>query len=85
MNRSGAPVFTKGNKLAVGKGRPPKHQIIKQLEAMRDEVNKMPDIWLNAIAHREQTTLQELQIPLSQITDHVRTLAAGLLYLRERF
>jgi len=76
--------FAEGNRASVGHGRPKKHITISTLEQLRDEVCNLSNELLHAIANREQYALKIAQIPLSQVTEKIQTLAAGLLYLRSK-
>ncbi|MBZ0057452.1 MULTISPECIES: hypothetical protein [unclassified Leclercia] len=84
MNRTGKGGFTPGHTRSKGKGRPRKHEIIRQLEQLRDEVSQIPDQLLSAIANYEPVTLEQFKIPLSQINQQIQILASGFLYLRDK-
>lgn len=80
--KPGNPNFTKGNSWGKLGGRPCKHQTIKALEQLREDINMIPDVLLKALAFREQATLQDFKIPLSQVTRQIVITARGLLYER---
>ncbi|BBR59354.1 MULTISPECIES: hypothetical protein [unclassified Klebsiella] len=82
MTNSGQ--FKKGNTVSVGHGRPRINPILKELRQLSDEVKQLPSSLLSAIAEVESVTLKEARIPINQINDQLRLLAAGVLYLRER-
>lgn len=84
MNKTGKGYFAPGNTISKGKGRPRKHDIIKQLEQLREEVSQIPDQLLRAIAEFEPVTLEQFKIPLSQINQQIQILASGFLYLRDK-
>lgn len=82
MNKTGKGYFKPGNNLS--KGRPKKNDVIKSLELLREDVNNFPTELLKAIAEFKTVTLQDLKIPIQQVTEQARVIAAGLVYLREQ-
>lgn len=77
-NPNGNPMFSKGNQLAKGRGRPKKNDLIRQLEQLRKEINRFPDALLTTLANKEQTDL----IPMNQIKAELQEFAAALISLR---
>lgn len=82
MSQRGNPNFTKGNQFGKLGGRPRKHEIIKALETADPVVWSYPDHLLDGLATANPVTLEQANIPRSQINQHVQILAAGFLYIR---